>query len=392
MSETAIMAVVLASLAGIWAGWAWAHASDLDGGERRPSFRSSHHYQQSLHFLSSGRMSLAMSELRKASRQNRDATDVQLLLGNLLRELGQVEKAIRVHQGVLSREDLGRGERAYALCCLGMDFRRAGFLDRATSTFLEVLDLDPRNIHALAGLQKLYEEQKQWPEALSAQSRLSRLRKTDDSLVMAYLKSEIGLHLADSGQRDAARKAFLEAIALNRAVVPAYLGLADLHAETNPRRAAAILNDLLAIVPDRAYLAFDRLARAYASCGEPARFVALCERMIEDDPRDWRARLALARHLRADGRHREAFGLLLRALELNPQGMLLHLETWRSLRELSGRDSLLEEYVATAEQSVFFLDPHICTSCRYRTGDMLWRCPHCHEWGTLVEERVAPRE
>jgi lipopolysaccharide biosynthesis regulator YciM len=392
VSETALLAVVLATLAGLWAGWVWAHASRAGNGESRQSFRTSYHYQQGLHFLSSSQMSLAMSELRKASRENRDAIDIQLLLGNLLRELGQVEKAIRVHQNVLSRGNLGRGERAYALCCLGIDFRRAGFLDRATSTFLEVLEIDPRNIHALAGLQKLHEEQKQWLEAFSVQSRLSRLRKTDDSLVMAHLKSEIGLHLAISGQPDAARKAFLEAITLNRRVVPAYLGLADLHAETDPRRAASILNDLLAIVPERAYLAFDRLARAYAACGEPARFVTLCERIIEDDPRDWRARLALARHLRADGHHREAFGLLLRALELNPQGMLLHLESWRSLRELVGRDSFLEDYVTTAEKSVFFLDPHICTSCRYRAGDMLWRCPHCHEWGTLVEERVAPHE
>ena len=41
--------------------------------------------------------------------------------------------------------------------------------------------------------------------------------------------------------------------------------------------------------------------RAYAACGEPSRFVALCETIIRQDPRDWRARLALARHLRARG-------------------------------------------------------------------------------------------
>jgi lipopolysaccharide biosynthesis regulator YciM len=66
-----------------------------------------------------------------------------------------------------------------------MDFRRAGFLDRATTTFEEVLELEPRNIHALVGLQKLHEEQKNWKEAFDAQNRLSRLRKTDDSLVLA---------------------------------------------------------------------------------------------------------------------------------------------------------------------------------------------------------------
>ena len=40
--------------------------------------------------------------------------------------------------------------------------------------------------------------------------------------------------------------------------------------------------------------------------------------------------------------------------------------------------------------SVFYRDPHICTACRYRADDMLWRCPHCHEWNTFVEERLGP--
>ena len=46
--------------------------------------------------------------------------------------------------------------------------------------------------------------------------------------------------------------------------------------------------------------------------------------------------------------------------------------------------------LAAAETSVFYADPHICTACRYRADDMLWRCPHCHEWNTFVEERLGP--
>jgi len=67
-----------------------------------------------------------------------------------------------------------------------------------------------------------------------------------------------------------------------------------------------------------------------------------------------------------------------------------HLEAWRALDRLGlGRDAV-ERYLATAERSVFYRDPHICTACRYRADDMLWRCPHCHEWNTFVEERIAP--
>ena len=46
--------------------------------------------------------------------------------------------------------------------------------------------------------------------------------------------------------------------------------------------------------------------------------------------------------------------------------------------------------IASAEAAVFYRDPHLCRSCRYRADAMLWRCPQCHEWDTFVEERLAP--
>ena len=63
---------------------------------------------------------------------------------------------------------------------------------------------------------------------------------------------------------------------------------------------------------------------------------------------------------------------------------------WRTLRALRTLGPEEQRYVATVEDSALYVDPHICTVCRYRADDMLWRCPHCHEWNTLVEERVGP--
>ncbi len=111
---------------------------------------------------------------------------------------------------------------------------------------------------------------------------------------------------------------------------------------------------------------------------------------MRQDAQDWRARLALARHLRDQGKSEEALGLLLRAVEANPQALLAHLEVWRTLKVLGVLGEAEARYVSVAEQSAFYVDPHICTACRYRADDMLWRCPHCHEWNTFVEERLAP--
>jgi lipopolysaccharide biosynthesis regulator YciM len=390
LSDTALLAVLLAGIAGVLAGRAWAAALRRGGARDQPAFRASPHYVQGLHYLAAGRRELATSELSKVAREEPDAVEVLQVLGDLQREAGQVERAIQTHQALLNRDDLTRAERAHTLACLGADFRRAGFLDRATHTFGEVLELDPKSLHALAGLQRLYEDQRRWGEAYAAQTRLSRLRKSDDSLVLGYLQAEMGREALSGGQRDAAEKAFRTALSLDRRVFPAHLGLADLYEASEPKKAAALLEEAIQVSPERAYLAFDGLARLYASASEPSRFAALCERIIGQDPQDWRARLALARHVRAEGRSEEAHGLLVRALESNPQVLVVHLEMWRTLRVLGEGGHLAEQYIAAAEASVFYRDPHVCTVCRYRADDMLWRCPHCHEWNTFVEERLGP--
>ncbi len=390
MTDTAILAVLLAGGAGLLAGRAWAAARRRGGASGRPSFRTSAHYTQGLHYLTAGRFDLAVSELTKVVREDPDAIEVLQVLGTLLCETGQVERAIEVHQGLLARNDLTRAERSHAMAALGTDFRRAGFLDRATSTLESVLERDPKNLHALLEMQRLYQEQRRWREAYDIRLRLARLRKGDDNKVLGHLQAEIGREALERGDRVSAERAFRAASSLDREVFPALLGLADLYATEAPAKTVAVLEDAIRASPDRAYLVFDRLALAYSASGEATRFVRLCEDLIRHNPREWRARLALAKGLTAEGKPEEALGLLLRALETNPQVLLLHFEAWRLLQSLRFNEVAASSYLAVAERSMFYRDPHLCTACRYRADGMLWRCPHCHEWSTFVEERQTP--
>src|SRR5438552_2664431 len=57
---------------------------------------------------------------------------------------------------------------------------------------------------------------------------------------------------------------------------------------------------------------------------------------------------------------------------------------------LSLPPSLVARYVSLTRESVFYLDPHVCLRCRYRSTELLWQCPHCHDWNSFIEERIAP--
>jgi lipopolysaccharide biosynthesis regulator YciM len=142
--------------------------------------------------------------------------------------------------------------------------------------------------------------------------------------------------------------------------------------------------------PERAYLAFDRLERLYEQHGQPQRFEERCQRLIAANPQDWRARLAIGRHLAARDRNTESFEFLIAALEQNPHGLTVHQAIWNVLLKLDLNRALVQRYIESARSSVFFLDPHVCLKCHYRSTDLLWQCPHCHEWNSFVEERIAP--
>jgi lipopolysaccharide biosynthesis regulator YciM len=393
-----MLTALVALLAGLAIGKAWERYKLRDGRwfDRRRA-RQSPHYILGLNFLVANQIDLAIEELSRAASLDADALEVHMILGNLYREKGQVGKAITVHQTLLQRPQLSKLEHAYVLLCLGLDYKRGGFVDRALEAFNEVLRLDAKNEYALVNLQKLHEEQHQWTEAYDTRERLSKLAATDSrpksEAILAFLENEIGLEALRRKDHAEAVRRFDAAIALDARAVPAYLNLGDVRvAEGDERAAAAVWETLVNVAPDRAYLTFDRLEALGRRTGNPERLARLCRRLIEENPQDWRARTALARHLAEGGQPRDALELLFAALVQNPHALSIHRAIWRALGQLHHPPALVDRYGELTEHAVFYLDPHICTRCRYRSTELLWQCPHCHDWNTFVEERIAPAQ
>jgi lipopolysaccharide biosynthesis regulator YciM len=392
------VAALVCFLLGLTVGKAWERyklkAGRLVDRRRMPE---SLHYILGLNFLVTNQLDLAIEELNKAAEHLGDALEIHLLLGSLYREKGQVARAITIHQSLLQRPQLTRLEQSHVLLCLGLDFKRGGFVDRALEAFNEVLKLDPDNHYALVNIEKLHEDQHQWQEAyevrrvLGHQSLAGGAEDRRSQGILAFLENELGLQALAGGDYAGAVVRFQSAIDLHAGVVPAYLNLGDIYARDEKlAQAVDVWEQVIERAPERAHLTFDRLSTAYVKLGAPERFTQLCRRLIAGNPQDWRARLALARHLESKGDSQAALEQLFEALVHNPHALSLHQAIWQVLSRLDFERSLVQRYVELTRHAVFYMDPHICMRCRYRSTELLWQCPHCHEWNTFVEDRIAP--
>jgi lipopolysaccharide biosynthesis regulator YciM len=392
-----LISALVALLLGLAVGKAWERYKLRDGRwiDRRKA-RDSQHYVLGLNFLVSNQIDLAIEELSRAARVDADALEIHMILGNVYRERGQVSRAIQVHQALLQRTKLTRLEHSYVLLCLGLDYKRGGFVDRALEAFKEVLRLAPDNQYALLYLEKLHEEQHQWEEAYRIRRQLVDLSGPDtharNQAILGFLENAIGLDALKAQKPDEAARHFEAAIALEPSTTPAYLSLGDVRLLAGDAAGAvATWQRLMDVTPERAHLALERLERYYEEQGTPQRYEEQCRHFIEARSQDWRARLALGAHLSRRGQPAQAFDLLLQALDRNPHGLTVHQAVWTVLLQLDLDRTLVQRYIEAARGAVFFLDPHVCLKCHYRSTELLWQCPHCHEWNSFVEERIAAR-
>jgi len=393
MSEYGFLFALVALLVGVGLGKAWERYKLRDGRwiDRR-RLRQTPHYMLGLNFLVDHHVDQAIDELTQAVSTDGDALEIQMILGNLLRQKGQVARAITLHQSLLQRPDLTPIEHAYVLLCLGLDYRHGGFVDRALEAFRQVVALDPHNRYALVNLQRLHEDQQEWSKAADVRQTIERLEtvEPENRQILAFLRNQIGRAFLQAGAVKEAAATFSEAIETDPATAPAYLNLGDVRAAGGDLPGAIeAWERLTRAVPDRAHLAFARLERAYGSAGGSGRFVSLCQRLIAQHPQDWRARLALSRHVSAAGHHGAALDLLFDALPHHPHALTIHQEVWRVLGALEFNPVLVGRYTDLTRGAVFYLDPHVCTTCRYRSTELLWQCPQCHDWNTFIEERIA---
>jgi lipopolysaccharide biosynthesis regulator YciM len=382
-----IMAVLMA---GVLLGRAWWYITSQEEKDlNRRIVRGSSSYLLGMNYLVSNQPELAIMELTRAAKQDPEAIEVQVVLGNLHREKGQAEKAIQIHKSVLDRKYISPSERNLAQFCLGLDYKSAGFIDRSIQQFEELLEVDRTDEQVYATLIKLYAEAGSLERGYRLQQELIRMQRVEDYSRLALMEVQIGLKHMDNGELDKAEKRYKRAIDLESRTVPAYLHYGDLKWQRGDIQGAVDLwEELVRKNYKRSHLVYKRLKDGYDVLKQAGKAIEIMEEVIANNPHGWRCRIFMARLMNEAGESDRSFKLLMEAARQNPHGLAIHQRMIELIAAGTFSQDQIQEYMEITEESIFFLDPFVCTECGYRTTEYLWKCPHCHSWESFIEMRM----
>ena len=169
-------------------------------------------YFKGLNYLLNEQQDQAIDAFIEAVQRDPDTSELHFALGNLFRRRGEYERAVRVHEHLLSRADLSQADRDRAQHALAQDFLKAGLLDRAEAA-LHKLDGTHYQEQAWLTLLSLHERSRDWVQARDIAQRLQQAHQGDFTARLAHYQCELAGHAGDKKKdADTARTLLEQAI------------------------------------------------------------------------------------------------------------------------------------------------------------------------------------
>ena len=339
-------------------------------------------YFKGLNYLLNEQQDQAIDAFIEAVQNDPDTSELHFALGNLFRRRGEYDRAVRVHEHLLSRGDLSTADRQRAQHGLALDFLKAGLLDRAEDA-LRKLEGSPFEGQARLARLAIYERSREWPQAAQVATLLERSGEANFSVRQAHYRCE------------QAREAFAKGDAAQALDI-----LVKTVAETPEAPRPRILLGQLYLSQNQAAKAYDGLVPLFAQTDASAPLAAdTLVKAAQSANKESDARALLQAHYT----RQPSIDVLeaLTRLEADPQGStarqhyLEHLQQHPSLMAAARwlGSAPAEQAVPSAVQKALEtatrpLARYRCAACGFEAKEHFWHCPGCQAWDSYPPRRV----
>lgn len=342
-------------------------------------------YFQGLNFLLNEQPDKAIDAFLEVAKGDSQTVELHFALGGLFRRRGETERAIRMHQSLMERDDLGEEVRLQALSELGQDYLKAGLLDRAEEVFVKLQDSSLKD-EAQRYLLEIYQVEKDWQKAIEVADKLPDLYSGKE---IAHFYCELAASELMRSRFEAVEQYLGEALKIHRKCVRASLLLGDMALQQNrPEDAIAAWQRIEQQDPAYLSLVAQRLLEAHKRLGKTEEGLALLRAYLEHYPS--LDLLDSVYQLELEGEGSEAAYKLVRAeLQRNPSllgleklmGARLPLVAPETRSDLELARSIVQGYTRR-------LARYRCDNCGFRARQFYWRCPACGGWETYPPRRA----
>lgn len=353
--------------------------------QRKQSSILAKHYYKGLNFLLSDQPDKAVDTLIKMINVNSDTVETHIAMGNFFRHRGEIDRAIRVHQNLVSRDEIPSTQRENALKELGLDYTQAGFLERAENAFLQLLNSDKHYLVAQQQLFSIYQTTKEWERAVELAERMVECHGDNDDICarLAHFYCEQAQKELAQDNKQQVFTLLEKAVNADEHAVRPWLMLGELAFDEHKYHDAQKYLEQVAI----------RDINWFSEA------IPLLEKIAEATD-DWESfKAILENHWQQCASSYLAMVRVMEHTEQTDQASQYLTEQIRKTPTMKGFKRLIGLYVdkQTDEQSEASLrllkslvDEQIqlrpkyrCQSCGLSGRKLYWLCPSCKKWGTV---------
>ncbi|UMR33175.1 lipopolysaccharide assembly protein LapB [Massilia sp. MB5] len=316
-----------------------------------------------------------------------ETVELHFALGNLFRRRGETERAIRVHQNLLSRPDLPAEERAHAEYELGQDYLKAGLLDRAEETYKRLIG-SSYEVQARRALLEIFQREKEWERAIEAAVALQEAGAGNRQKEISQFYCELAQDALVRMHPEDAMPLLDKAVQADRSSVRATILVGDVQlAQGDVAGALATWRRVEhQSVPHTALLA-QRLMDGYRKLGKAEEGVSLLKSYLEQASSIDLLEVVFKAVIELDGV--EAAKQLVVA-ELRRTPTLLGLDKLLEARMMDAPASVVSE-LSLVQNLVHSYTTRLaryqCGHCGFKARQFYWHCPGCSRWDSYPPRR-----
>ncbi len=364
-------------------GWV---ASRLDVRQMRfENRRAPKAYFKGLNFLLNEQQDQAIDAFIEAVQNDPDTSELHFALGNLFRRRGEYERAVRVHEHLLSRGDLSLADRQRAQHALALDYLKAGLLDRAEAALLK-LESTPFEAQARLALLANYERSRDWTHAAHIAQKLAAANQGNFNGRLAHYLCEQALACRHNQQPAQAQALLQEAIQTAPDAARARIELARLLADQGQFVQAYYTLELsLQAAPDALPLLAGPLAEFAAAAGQSLVALELLKTHYQQAPSLDVLDAIVALEANATDPSLTARDWYVRHLEREPS--LVAAAKWIAGEKLE-HEQFHPQVQRALDHAVKPLLRYRCAACGFEARQHFWHCPGCQAWDSYPARRV----